>query len=533
MRLGAAAILAVGAGACGSHSNSQVALRVEITDLSGGTAGNVLVTGMAGYRASVTRTTTLHVRLGRYRLIARAIPSKGFSYYTQDRIVPFTVNGPRTVVAAYAEQVPWTTKVLNAAKLGLVSGTMATATTLVFTPGTAGARLRPGDVVVVGSGPQTPEGLIRKVLSVGQVADGILVRVALGNLRDAVPRGSFHIHARVDPTAQASLINGPCSRFRHASTFVGADVDASVSAHVVSKIDWDMAWGFLSPNYIKFVASIDAGADLTLDIRASGGCEADADSPSITLPKIPADLGPIPLVVTPKLLAHGELTGTFKQTAAAYAVHLRGSAKAGFTWGTPDGSNRAFRPILSAGAHLNVTNRPQPAVEELYAGAGPQVNFDLDGIDGGPYARLLGGLTVIGTLDSPYGRGTFEGHGSDKIVVGFDLQWAPFISFDVNQSFEFAKHELWNERWTSTTTTPPPTPQSCLIPRGAEGGTGKLLFTTKGLSCAQGRIIVEGARPRDVFEGFDCRYVGPGPPQPGSRIICTRATEEVSWNQIG
>lgn len=71
---------------------------------------------------------------------------------------------------------------------------------------------------------------------------------------------------------------------------------------------------------------------------------------------------------------------------------------------------------------------------------------------------------------------------------------------------------------------------SCSIPGGAEGGTGPLPFTTKGLNCAQGRAIVEGAGPA---EGFKCRYVGPGPPQPGSGIACTRGTEQVNWRQPG
>ena len=89
---------------------------------------------------------------------------------------------------------------------------------------------------------------------------------------------------------------------------------------------------------------------------------------------------------------------------------------------------------------------------------------------------------------------------------------------------------------------PPPRPPkpplpiavSCSIPGGAEGGAAPLAYNTKGLSCAEGKAIVQGAvAPPQSFQGFDCRTVRPGPPGPGSQITCKRGTQEVTWKLAG
>ena len=83
--------------------------------------------------------------------------------------------------------------------------------------------------------------------------------------------------------------------------------------------------------------------------------------------------------------------------------------------------------------------------------------------------------------------------------------------------------------------------RACSIPGGAEGGSGPLPFTTRGLSCAQGRAIVESTlRSSRILgegsgpaQGFTCRQTSPGPLGPGARIACARSAAEVSWSLPG
>lgn len=80
-----------------------------------------------------------------------------------------------------------------------------------------------------------------------------------------------------------------------------------------------------------------------------------------------------------------------------------------------------------------------------------------------------------------------------------------------------------------------PATHSCSIPGGAEGGTTGLPFTTVGLSCTDGKAVIEaGGGQSSTWSvlGFQCRYLTT-PPQPGAPVRCTRGSESVSWNQAG
>src|SRR5438105_2024636 len=84
----------------------------------------------------------------------------------------------------------------------------------------------------------------------------------------------------------------------------------------------------------------------------------------------------------------------------------------------------------------------------------------------------------------------------------------------------------------ASTRTPQHLTENALIP------TANLPFTTEGLSCADGRTIVERMDPAHPTQGFKCTWVNPpsyptSVLQPGSHITCFRGSQQVKWDQAG
>ncbi len=442
--------------ACSGHGGARgnVQLTIRITDLPAGTGGSVLVTGPDAYRARLTRTTTLRVAAGRYRVAASGVRAGADTFYPQDLMM--RVMAPGSLLIDYAEQVPPTTKVLDGAHLGLAPGTTADGGVLAFEPGSAGAAVHAGDVIVIGQGRQTPRGLVRRVVSVSERAGEVLVRIAPGGLRDAIPRGSLRVRLPVDPTASLGLGGGACGS--------GSKFTGSASASVSGWVDFDIAWGFATPNFIKLVGGVNETADASLSVADQGYCKVAKDSEALTLPSFPLPLGPFELTVTPKFVAHGEARGTFT-VGPGYGFHESGWAKAGFTWGTPDGSNQDLHPIYGAGASYTATPPTEAAEENLWAGAGPQVDFDIEGFNGGPFVNFLGGMTVDNKQQTD-GSYHYSVSGDTKLNVGIRADWGP-LQFSVSQPFTLTSRTLFQGDYGT------PTAPSGALP-------GKIVF-----SCGQ------------------------------------------------
>ncbi|TAM85303.1 MAG: hypothetical protein EPN43_11785 [Jatrophihabitans sp.] len=450
--------------ACSAPAHHRHGLEITITDLPTGATAAVRVSGPGGFRTTVTASKALDVVDGRYRIAANPVRVGATTYYTQGRGVE--VSAPGTVVVDYAEQVPDTTKVLPAGDAGLVPGTDPRGATLEFLPGTTGARARPGDVLVIAAGPLTAHTLFRTVVAVTPAAGRVEVAVTPAQLRDAIPRGRLRARLPIDPSASLVLKNsdGTCSAGVSGPT---GDFTANAQASITGGVDFDIAWGFITPNYVKLVGEVSEQAGASLTVTAVVSCKVSKDSPGVDGPEFTIDLGPVPIVVTPELVAHAEAKGTVAVTKG-YGFTESGSAKAGFTWGTPDGSNQDLHPITGAQAHFSAGPPPEDPTETMYAGAGPQVNFNLDGIDGGPYINFLGGITLTNKATSG-GRYRVDVSSSSRLNVGVRLNWGP-LNFSVSQPIDLASSTLYTATYGGVaTTTAGPSPTATAGPPAGAG----------------------------------------------------------------
>ncbi|MFC9293899.1 hypothetical protein ACFTWH_09040 [Streptomyces sp. NPDC057011] len=172
-------------------------LAVVVKELPSGAAADVLVQGPDGFERRITASRTFDkVAPGQYTLTVN--PSRGRDadiHPTKDRLTASVRRGSTTnAEAVYANVVPHTTKVLDAARLEL-AGPVTDGGRLVFAQaaGQAG-NLAPGDVVVAGIGPHTPYGLMRRVTAVHRDDSGqLVVDTGPATLRDALPKARIDV----------------------------------------------------------------------------------------------------------------------------------------------------------------------------------------------------------------------------------------------------------------------------------------------------------------------------------------------------
>ncbi|MFG1808549.1 LppP/LprE family lipoprotein [Streptomyces sp. NPDC049040] len=207
----------VGAGA-GTRSGT---LAVSVIDLPSRTAADIALTGPGGFARKLTGGARFtRISPGAYALTARPVGQAGGDLYpTVPRLTVVVGEGAvATAEVDYADLVPRTTKILDATHAGLLSLTDGRMTFASDTPPVGG--LRPGDVIVMGAGPLTPHGTMRRATAVRRDPRGrVAVDTRPATLRDAMPQGKIKIRdaqlAGVHGTAaapdQAGLRPAPAS----------------------------------------------------------------------------------------------------------------------------------------------------------------------------------------------------------------------------------------------------------------------------------------------------------------------------------
>ncbi|WP_329020431.1 LppP/LprE family lipoprotein [Streptomyces sp. NBC_01601] len=174
-------------------------LDVRVSSLPGWRSGDITLHGPSGLTRRVTRSLVFaHLQPGNYTIRTEPVRGSRQDLYPSARRQSVTVREGQTATIAveYANVIPHSTKVLDARRLGVVGGTRGS--DLTFEPGAASAAsLHAGDVIVAGSGPATPYGLMRKVTAVHHGPDGrIRVSTRRATLHEAVPQGRINVRQR-------------------------------------------------------------------------------------------------------------------------------------------------------------------------------------------------------------------------------------------------------------------------------------------------------------------------------------------------
>ena len=174
-------------------------LQVTVTDLPPNVPAAVTVTGSAALPAGehVVGTRTLSLPASRYTISAQPVAVGTSTYYPTVSPATVTVQAGTAaqVTVDYLTIVPNTTRVLGSAALGALVSAGPGFATLVFRQSPGLPALAPGDILVAGVSPRTPDGFLRKVTAVRGQGTQLMVTTGPATLLEAVTRGAFAVQA--------------------------------------------------------------------------------------------------------------------------------------------------------------------------------------------------------------------------------------------------------------------------------------------------------------------------------------------------
>jgi hypothetical protein len=235
------------------------------------------------------------------------------------------------------------TRVLAGTTLSAVSSVDPDQVTFTGHPA-ALADLAPGNVLVAGVSGATPVGLLRSVDSVDASGTDTVVATSAASLTDVVLQGSLSAGTASGPPtltkptprldrrsatgscdAGGSLLFGGlhlgCSgSFGDGVWTVGVDAQASAS------LGLDVSIGFALPPSIDVTTTMDVSASASATFTATAAADLDESYPlgERTLEPIEFPIGPVPIVIVPKVDAQLHVTGHLEATLAARAEYSAG-----------------------------------------------------------------------------------------------------------------------------------------------------------------------------------------------------------------
>ncbi|WP_279579132.1 hypothetical protein [Fodinicola feengrottensis] len=183
---------------------STTTLRVSVTGLPSGASATVTVRGPVTY--TVTGSDERKVPAGAYVVqIPSARTSLGTAYADADQ-QSVTVPAGRTTSTTvdYATIIPDTTKVLDYTNPGIIA-VDGLKVTFAANSGSRPA-LVPGHIFIVAEGPQTPDPLARRVVSVTLTAAGLVVQTTPVKLSEGSAGGTLRPVRRLVDQRRTSTV---------------------------------------------------------------------------------------------------------------------------------------------------------------------------------------------------------------------------------------------------------------------------------------------------------------------------------------
>jgi hypothetical protein len=394
-------------------------LTINVTELPAGTSGDISVVGPDGYTATVSSTTTLgDLASGAYTVNASSVPNAGGAYWpTAPSVVVSVLAGGNTQTTVdYANYVPDTTIVIPPADVLALTGAPGAQTITLA----AGAPiLADGDIIAIGIGAVTPNGLLDQVVSVTTVNGEQIATLVPATLLQAMPSGSFDISASLSaPTAGIFLAAAQSADWQTTSTpnavaltsdsssnpfnysgpspfscTTSAGVEVNPSITVTPSFNLAATWGLgglfgvlPAVTSARATGTVTATAALAVSAQAGASCTLKQTDlgPAITIPDVVIDVGS-PIVVTPKLSftidgngsVSGDVTAELKATVTATAGIQYTNANGGqFSPVISHSVSYGYQPpSVTAEADLGVTIGPELDLL-LYGIAGPEVSVD-------------------------------------------------------------------------------------------------------------------------------------------------------------
>lgn len=404
-----AVIDAIGATVGRGVASDRASLMIKVTDLPAKTAANVTITGPHGYRRTITASATIaHAAPGTWTIAARPVTVKSRTYYakTATTIVHFRGTKNVTVNVDFWQIVNDSVRVASGGAIKSVTVTGNTETVVVYDPRHL---ITAGDVLASAATSAAPGGLLVRVTSVTAQGGTDTIMASPGGLTDAIPRGAFAMHdAAANSTAEALLpVAIPSVTL---SCGAGESLVLSGSLTFRPSVSLSADWGgsLFSPRVesASFTVSGTATAALSAQFNFNGSCSASATLPGPALALVAAQIGPLPLVFTPKLsfpimlalTGKASYTSTVTQsvTLTAGLDYTESAGLHPVATYTHSASSPGFKPSRAVTAALGLDAKLTIIVDAL---AGPSflegafLNFDGQRAAGSPTCwQLTGGV---------------------------------------------------------------------------------------------------------------------------------------------
>ena len=381
------------------HREAGRTLKVQVDGLAKRYRAQVLVTGPARFHRRVGSTTTLkHLRPGRYRV--RENPTRvrhGARIFPAQRRQRVRVGRTRgaEVFVKYVTLVPKTTKALPAHAVRRIRPLHGQRRLIQFSRSAHPAR---GDVLAAGVGPNTPHGLLVKVVSVRR-SGAAVVRPA--TLLDALPQGeidateyldssnetpsaSRHGLAVADNGAVEKKVDGPLC-----TGDLGAKASGSIS--IRPSFNLSASWSlFHGVTAARLTSTLTEDASLKASIEAAGSCSGSRSlfNKPVTFATFVVDVGGIPIVLQPQL----QITFEGEANVDA-AVTTSADQTLAITAGLEYQRSSGISPVYAVNNTHSAAAPSLSGSADVRATVNPEIDLLIDGI-GGPEVGLTGGLEL-------------------------------------------------------------------------------------------------------------------------------------------
>ncbi len=431
------------------HHVNDVTLHVVVRALPRSLSAKVVISGPHQLRKRVTHNVWLKLPAGAYTLSAGPVRAAVGAYYaTTPRVHKrLRAGSVTTVTVSYATFVPKTTRVVPASGTVALVGEPSGTRVLTLT-GASARDVKVGQFLASGTTGAAPDGYLIKVTKVLHNSSGTAVLdVQNATLLEALPNGEIDAEAPLGPPAEASSLDKDGAldltfghrgaRSAHAAEFSlhttnltcqsGAGVHVEKPTVMFSpSIALHAHWGFFKLDSASFTVTV--AASLAMGANAEAGASCETNNPGIgllphpiSLPDIDLQVGPVPVVITPRLQVY--LSGKASITAKV-SVSLEQSASttvgASYDHGsfTPIASfSQHFTPSFTAEGDASAELALTPTLDTLiYGVAGP--SFDLGAVaklnadvKKTPWWTLQGCLQAgLGFVFSPLGLNWSDPH---------------------------------------------------------------------------------------------------------------------------
>jgi hypothetical protein len=257
--------------------------------------------------------------------------------------------------------------------------------------------IQPGQVLALGVGPATPDGLLARITAVRRVGGQTVATTVPATLPEVLPVGALDLQLNALPPAftRMGLRAAPGQPFtRPVKCTNEATLAASGSASLTADVGLHVGWRFPNRVSARFEGVVEARSELSAAVSGAASCKLEPTpllAQPIRLGAYTFTIGPVPVVLVPNVQFYVSASGSVE---AALSTRLVSSLKANA--GVQYENNR-FSQFGGLTPSSSFTPPTLTASGTAQAAIAPTLDVLINGI-GGPRVDLTAGLKLAADI---------------------------------------------------------------------------------------------------------------------------------------